>query len=172
MASTSPDIQAELTRRHKYASTTVMSLLVATILLSIIAFLGRPYYTQRPNTVLDMAVRLVVLFLGLGAVVWRRNKFQAMRLQDIVGLQGASGLLKTLENTTLQLALLGIGITIVGFMATVVTGNDWYTYWASAVALVVLVYCYPTKSSWSRALNRFSSEDSQDSKDVQDQQAG
>ena len=139
-----------------------MSLLVATILLSIIAFLGRPYYTQRPNTVLDMAVRLVVLFLGLGAVVWRRNKFQAMRLQDIVGLQGASGLLRTLEKTTLQLALLGIGITIVGFMTTVVTGNDWYTYWASAVALVVLVYCYPTKSSWMRALNRFTSEEKPD----------
>jgi len=159
LASTAPEVQAELTGRHKHASTTVLSLLVATILLSIIAFLGRPYYTPRPNTVLDMAVRLVILFLGLGAIAWRRNKFQAMRLQDIVGLEGASGLLRTLENTTLQLALLGIGITIIGFVTTLVTGNDLYTYWASAIALVVLIYCYPTKSSWLRVLQRFTSEE-------------
>ena len=152
---TSPDVQAELTRRHKHASTTVISLLVASILLSVIAFLGRRYYTPRPNTVLDMAVRLVILFLGLGSIAWRRNKFQPMRLQDIVGLQGPSGLLKTLEKTTLQLALLGIGITIIGFVTTLVTGNDLYTYWSTAIAVVVLVYCYPTKSSWTRALKRF-----------------
>ena len=169
---TSPDVQAELTRRHKHASTTVISLLVASILLSIIAFLGRPYYTPRPNTVLDMAVRLVTLFLSLGSIAWRRNKFQPMRLQDIVGLHGPSGLLKTLEKTTLQLALLGIGIAVIGFITTLITGNDLYTYWASAIALVVLVYCYPTKSSWTRALNRFTAQDSQNSPDLQDQQAG
>ena len=168
MASTSPDIQAELTRRHKQASTMVLSLLVATILLSIIAFLGRPYYTERSSgRALDMAVRLVVLFLGLGAVAWRRNKFQAMRLQDIVGLEGPSGLLRTLEKTTLQLAIMGIGITIIGFMMTIYTGYDLYTYWAAAISLVVLVYAYPTKSSWSRALNRFTAE-----QPVQNNQAG
>lgn len=159
MASTSPDVQAELTRRHKRASTTVISLLVASILLSIIAFLGRSYYTERPSgRALDMAVRLAALFLGLGAIAWRRNKFQAMRLQDIVGLHGPSGLLRTLEKTTLQLALLGIGVTIIGFLMTLYTGNDLYTYWATAISLVVLVYSYPTKSSWSRALARFTAE--------------
>ncbi len=155
MASTSPDVQAELTRRHKHASTTVISLLVASILLSIIAFLGRPYYTPRPNTVADMAVRLLVLFLGLGAIAFRRYKFNPMRLQDIAGLAGPSGLLKTLEKTTLQLALVGIGITIVGFISTLVMGDDSYTYWSTAVALVVLFSAYPRKSIWTRVLNSF-----------------
>ena len=151
----------------RFAVGSVMSLLVATILLSIIAFISRPYYTQRPNTVLDMAVRLVTLFLSLGSIAWRRNKFQAMRLQDIVGLEGPSGLLRTLEKTTLQLAIMGIGITIIGFMMTIYTGYDLYTYWAAAISLVVLVYSYPTKSSWSRALNRFTAE-----QPVQNNQAG
>lgn len=159
---TSPDVQAELTGRHRHASITVLSLLVATILLSIIAFLGRPYYTERPGgRALDMAVRLLILFFALGSIVWRRNKFQPMRLQDIAGLQGPSGLLKTLEKTTLQLAMLGIGITIIGFMMTLYTGSDLYTYWASAIAIVVLGYSYPTKSSWTRALARFTSENKQ-----------
>ena len=172
MASTSPDVQAELTRRHKHVSTTVISLVVATILLAIIAFLGRRYYTPRPNAVVDMAVRLLVLFLGLGAIAFRRYRFNPMRLQDIAGLAGPSGLLKTLEKTTLQLALVGIGITIVGFMSTLVMGDDSYTYWSAAVALVVLFSAYPRKSTWNRVLNSFTAKDSQDSEDLSDQQTG
>jgi hypothetical protein len=133
----------------------VLGLLVATVLLSVLAFLAKPYFTERPNVVLDMAVRIVILVLGLGAVVWRRTKFQTMRLQDIAGLAGVTGLLKTLEKTTIQLALLGAGIATIGFIATLMTGNPRYTYWAGAIAVIVFVYCYPTKQSWLRALYRF-----------------
>jgi membrane protein YdbS with pleckstrin-like domain len=152
---TSPEAQSELARRHKAAATTVLGLLVATILLSVLAFLAKPYFTERPNVVLDMAVRIVILIFGLGAVVWRRTKFQTMRLQDITGLAGVSGLLRTLEITTIQLALLGAAIATIGFIATLMTGNERYTYWAGAIAVIVFIYCYPTKQSWLRALYRF-----------------
>lgn len=156
MDPTSPEAHAELTRRHKAAATTVLGLLLATVLLCVVAFLARPYLTLKPaNLPLDMAVRIVILVLGLGAVVWRRTKFATMRLQDITGLAGGTGLLQTLEKTTIQLALLGAAITAIGFISTLVTGNDWYTYWASAIAVIVFIYCYPTKSSWLRALQRF-----------------
>ncbi|HJY30379.1 MAG TPA: hypothetical protein VJ306_20270 [Pyrinomonadaceae bacterium] len=155
MDPTSPEAQSELARRHKAAATTVLGLLVATILLSVLAFLAKPYFTERPNVVLDMAVRIVILIFGLGAVVWRRTKFQTMRLQDITGLAGVSGLLRTLEITTIQLALLGAAIATIGFIATLMTGNERYTYWAGAIAVIVFIYCYPTKQSWLRALYRF-----------------
>lgn len=155
MDPTSPEAQAELARRHKAAATTVLGLLVGTVLLSVVAFLAKPYFTEQPNVVLDMAVRIVILILGLGAVVWRRTKFQTMRLQDITGLAGVTGLLKTLEKTTIQLALLGTAIATIGFIATLMTGNERYTYWAGAIAVIVFVYCYPTKQSWLRALYRF-----------------
>lgn len=155
MDPTSPEAQAELARRHKAAATTVLGLLVATVLLSVVAFLGRPYYTERPNPPLDIAVRIVILFLGLGAVVWRRTKFQPMRLQDIVGLAGVTGLLKTLEKTTLQISLMGAAIAAIGFVSTLMTGNERYSYWAGAIAVVVFIYSYPTKSSWLRALYKF-----------------
>jgi hypothetical protein len=155
MDPTSPEAQAELARRHKSAATTVLGLLVATILLCIIAFLGRPYFRQQANPPLDIAVRIAILILGLGAVAWRRTKFQPMRLQDIVGLAGVTGLVHTLEKTTVQIALLGTLITVIGFLSTLATGNDWYTYWAAAIAVIVFVYCYPTKSSWLRAVYRF-----------------
>ena len=156
MDPTSPEAQAELARRHKSAATTVIGLLVATILLSVVAFLSRPYLDQQPeNPPLDVAIRILVLMFGLGAIIWRRMRFATMRLQDITGLAGVSGLLKTLEKTTLQLALLAAAIAVTGFVTTLLTGNDLYTYWTGAVAVVVFVYCYPTKSSWFRALRRF-----------------
>ena len=155
MEPTSPEAQAELTRRHKSAATTVIGLLVASILLSLVALLADPYLIDKPDGNLNMAVSIVILILGLGAVVWRRNKFNATRLQAIVGLAGVQGLLQTLEKTTVQLALLASAIALAGFVTTLLTGNPWQTYRASAIAVVVFIYCYPTKSSWLRTLYRF-----------------
>lgn len=155
MEPTSPEAQAELTRRHKSAATTVVGLLVATILLSVVAFLSDAYLVDKPNPNLDIAVRIVILMLGLGAVAWRRTKFQPMRLKDIAGLGGVSALLRTLEKTTVQMALLGAAIAATGFIATLMTGNERYSYWAGAIAVVVFIYSYPTKTSWLRALYRF-----------------
>ena len=155
MDPTSPEAQAELTRRHKSAATTVVGLLVASVLLSVVALLADSYLVDKEDGNLNMAVSIVILVLGLGAVVWRRTKFQAVRLQAIAGLAGVQGLLKTLEKTTVQLALLAACIALVGFITTLLTGNPWQTYRASAIAVVVFIYSYPTKSSWLRALYRF-----------------
>jgi hypothetical protein len=153
--STSPEVQAELARRHKSAATTVIGLLVATILLSVVAFLARPYFIEKPNPPLDIGVRIAILMIGLGAIVWRRTKFAPLRLQDIVGLAGVSGLLQTLEKTTIQVALFAVTITAIGFVSTLMTGNDWYTYWASAIAVILLLYGYPLKGSWILTVKRF-----------------
>jgi peptidoglycan/LPS O-acetylase OafA/YrhL len=153
---TSPEAQADLARRHKAASVTVAGLLVATVLLSIVAFVARSYLVEKPpNVPLDYTTRLIVLFFGLGAIVWRRNRFSPMRLQDIAGLQGVTGLVKTLEKTTIQLALMAVAIAVLGFVVTLISGNELYTYWSSAIAVVVLVYCYPSKSSWLKIVYYF-----------------
>ena len=78
-----------------------------------------------------------------------------MRLEDIAGLAGATGLLQTLEKTTIQVSLFAVTITAIGFVSTLVTGNDWYTYWASAIAVILLLYGYPLKGSWALTVQRF-----------------
>ena len=155
MEATSPEAQAELARRHRSAVTTVVGLLIATVLLSVVAFLSDAYLIEKPNPLLDIAVRIVILIFGLGAVAWRRTKLQPMRLQDIAGLGGVTALIKTLEKTTVQMALLGASIAAIGFITTLMTGNERYSYWAGAIAVVVFIYSYPTKSSWLRALYRY-----------------
>ena len=153
------NFQEELSRRHKAAATTVVGLLVATALLCIVAYLGRPYYHENPNPTVEMAVWITIFLLGIGSIVWRRTKFNALRLQDIGALQGAQGLLRTLEKTTLQVTLLSAGIVTVGFIATLVTGIDFYTYRAAAITAAFMVfYCYPSKRAWTGTIQRFTEQ--------------
>src|ERR1044072_3790485 len=149
-------VQAELTRRHKSTSTTVLSLLVAVVLLCVLAFVSRKFLTQRVNPSLDIAVRVSILIFGLGAIALRRTQFAKMRLQDIAALQGASGLIITLQRTTLRVAMIGAAVAIIGFVATLITGAPLYTYQTGVVASAVLLYGYPVRSSWEKAVRRYS----------------
>jgi hypothetical protein len=157
----------ELTRRHKAAAITVAGLMIATLLLSLASLLGKSFFRQQSNPSLDIVVRITILILGLGSIAWRRTKFSTMRLQDIGALQGAHGLLSTLERTTLQIAFLGAAIAAIGFIATLLTGNDFYTYGAGAIGVAVLLYCYPSKSSWILAIERFAAKPEDKSNDGQ-----
>jgi len=151
----SSDSEPELNRRHWAAAFTVRALIALTLVLSAVAFLGRNRFHHEDNDVLDRALRVTILIFGLGSVVLRRTKFSATRLQDITALRGASGLLATLARTTLQVALLGGAISLFGFIATVMTGNEFYSYGAGLVGFVVLLYCYPTRYSWQQTLQKF-----------------
>jgi hypothetical protein len=151
----SASVEGELKRRHKAAATTVLGLLVATILLCAIAYLSKRFLTQQNNPSLDAAVRITIMIFGLGSIVLRRTRFSTMRLQDIGALGGASALLKTLERTTLQVALIGAALSVIGFVTTLMTGNDFYTYGAGIIAIVILLYCFPTQTSWTRTILRF-----------------
>ncbi|HXD29480.1 MAG TPA: hypothetical protein VN643_00085 [Pyrinomonadaceae bacterium] len=148
--------QAELERRLRSTVLLVRVLLAMALAFVLAAFLASGRISQRENPGLDIAVRVTILIFGLGSVVLRRTRFSAMRLEDITALRGVSGLLATLQNTTMQVAILGGVIAVFGFVATLLTGNDFYAYGAGLVAVVVLVYCYPTKNSWVQTINKFS----------------
>jgi len=159
------NVQAELRRRHQSTSTTVLSLLVAVVLLCVLAFVSQKFLTQRSNPSLHMAVLITMLIFGLGAVAFRRTKFATMRLQDIAGLQGPSGLLVTLQRTTIQVAMIGVAVAAVGFAATLFLGDPSYTYRSAVVAAAVLLYGYPVRTSWEQAVRRYASENPEEASD-------
>ena len=84
----SADVQAELLRRHKSTATTVLSLLVAVVLLSVLAFVSQKFLTPHNSSSLDMTFRIIVPILGLGAIALRRTRLAKMRLQDIAAIRG------------------------------------------------------------------------------------
>lgn len=156
------DVQSELTRRHAATARTVKSLLVGVVLLCVLALVSKRFLTQRSNPSLDITVRISILIFGLGAIALRRTQFANLRLQDIAALQGSSGLLITLQRTTLRVAILGAVIAVIGFVGTLMTGNDFYTYGAGLVAVAVLWYSYPIRTSWEQAVKQFSAENDSD----------
>jgi hypothetical protein len=151
------EVQAELTRRHKSTKTTVLSLLVAVILLSVLAFVSQKFLTQRSGSTLDIAFRIAIPILGLGAIALRRTRLAKMRLQDIAAIRGASGLLATLQKTALLMATIGIAVAVAGFVCTLMTGQVWYTYTAAVVAAAILLfYGYPLRPTWEQAVRQYS----------------
>jgi len=107
----------------------------------------RPVYDRAS---LAMALWIAILIFGLGSFVLRRTRFQPMRLQDIAALRGLSGLLATLQATTIQVAFIGGAIALMGFVVTIMTGNYGDMLRAGGVALIVLLSAYPQRSVWQR----------------------
>lgn len=149
-------VQPDLAQRHQATARTVLALLIGVVLLCVLAFVSQKFLTEQPNRQLNMVALITILILGLGAIAFRRTKFATMRLQDIGALKGASGLLITLQRTTLQVALIGATAAVIGFVATLLTGDPSYTYRAGLIAVAVLLYSYPIRSSWERTLQQFS----------------
>ena len=149
--------QSELRRRHRKTVMVVAAFFVMTLLLTAVAFLAINAIARVGDPTLAKGLWIAILIFGLGAFVLRRTRFNALRLQDFAALRGTSGLLQTLEGTTIQVACLAGAIALMGFVVTIRTGNEFDMLRAGGVALIVLIYCFPTRSSWERVLHGIAS---------------
>lgn len=152
MTPNSDQLQIELVQRHRSARLVVVSFLALTFGLLIISFSATKFIYRPGDRTVVMGLWITILIFGLGAFVLRRTKFAAMRLKDIAAVKGASALLRTLQNTTIQVASIGGAIALMGFIITIRTG-DWIDMLrATGVSAIVLIYCYPFRSAWQRAV--------------------
>ena len=159
MTTSAQAVQTELERRHRKASTLVLAFVVLDLVLVVIAYFAadRLYRAGAPSTI--MGLWIAVLVFGLGAFVLRRTRFAAMRLKDIAALKGISGLLKTLQDTTIQIAFIGGAIALMGFIITILTGEWKDMLRAGGVSAIVLIYSYPFRSSWQRTVQMLAPDD-------------
>lgn len=130
----------------------VAAFFVLTVVLVAVAFLALKGFTRTGDPRLPMYLWIVILTLGLGAFALRRTRFAAMRLQDIAALRGTSGLLHTLQSTTVQIATLAGAIALLGFIIAMHTGNEFDMLRAGGVAFIVLIYCFPFRGAWERVV--------------------
>ena len=152
-------VQTELERSHRKASTLVLIFFVLDVVLITIAYFAvdRLYRPGAPSTI--MGLWIAVLVFGLGAFVLRRTRFATMRLKDIAALKGVSGLLKTLQDTTIQIAFIGGAIALMGFLITILEGEWKDMLRAGGVSAIVLIYSYPFRNSWQRTVRMLAPED-------------
>jgi hypothetical protein len=148
LAQTVESTQAALERRHSAAVRAVRWVALFTLLLIALALthalpIAIPFNPTTANT-----LRFAIVFLGVGAVVFRRTRFAAMRLQDIGALRGVAGLLDTLQTTTVIVALIAAVIALLGFLISVMTGVGTDMLYLGVIAVVVLLYAYPRRAAW------------------------
>lgn len=155
MSQTNDSSEDELARRHRTAMMVVSGMLVLRLALIGIAFAASNFlYRPSSDPTLKKLLWVLILLFGLGAFPLRRTRFNALRLQDIAALRGLSGLLATLQGTTIQIAFIGGAIALMGFILSMLTGEPLDMLRAGGVALVVLIYCYPRKSAWQSVVRR------------------
>jgi hypothetical protein len=148
----------ELSRRHRTATIFVVGFVALNFVLLIVAYLAAGKMVRTGDPSIIMALWIAILVFGLGAFVLRRTRFAAMRLKDIAALRGTSGLLKTLQGTTIQLAFLGGAIAVMGFVWAMLT-RDWTNMLrAAGVSVIVLIYGYPFRSAWERVVRQLSTD--------------
>jgi len=159
MTSSQQSVQDELSRRFRKASMVVGAFLVLDVVLVIIAFLASNSLHRPGDPSIVMALWIAILIFGLGAFVLRRTKFAAMRLKDIAAVKGVSALLKTLADTTIQVASIGGAIALMGFIIVILTGDWTNMLRAGGVAAIVLIYCYPFRTAWQRVVTELGPTD-------------
>jgi hypothetical protein len=134
----------------------VVGFLFLDIALLVLAYFAAEKLFRPNDPSLIMGIWIAILVFGLGAFVLRRTRFAAMRLKDIAALKGMSGLLKSLQDTTIQIAFIGGAIALMGFVVTILTG-DWTSMLrAAGVSAIVLIYGYPFRSAWERVARQLS----------------
>jgi len=136
----------------------VLGFLVLDAVLLAIAYIAADRLFRPRDPSLVMGLWIAILIFGLGAFVLRRTRFAAMRLKDIAALKGVSGLLKTLQDTTVQVACIGGAIGLMGFMLVILSGDWTFTLRAIGVSVIVLIYGYPFRSAWERAARQMAPE--------------
>ncbi|HVF68461.1 MAG TPA: hypothetical protein VM914_12400 [Pyrinomonadaceae bacterium] len=159
MAHAPDNTQAELARRHGATVRVVSAVFTLTLVLAALALLLTPRLSRFSNPVGALTLLFVILFIALGSIVFRRTKFSAMRLRDIAALRGASGLLETLQRTTVYVALAGGVIALLGFAFTVMSGDRTNAVYPAVIAVAVLAYCYPRRAAWRGALDALADSD-------------
>lgn len=143
---------AELARRHRAASLAVQLLVTFSLLLVVLAYAGVRLPLDSLPPVAYGTLWIVILFLGLGAVAFRRFRFNATRLQSVADLGGPSSLLATLQTTTLLLGALAATAAALGFVLYSVWREPADMLKAGVVALAVLLYSYPRRAAWRKVV--------------------
>ena len=156
MTPTPGGLPNELSRRHRSATIFIVGFLALDLALLVFAYFAAEKLFRPNDPSMIMGLWIAILVFGLGAFVLRRTRFAAMRLKDIAALKGMSGLLKSLHDTTIQIAFIGGAIALMGFIVTILTG-DWTSMLrAAGVSAIVLIYGYPFRSAWERVARQLS----------------
>lgn len=150
MTEISPENRSELEKRYRTTVAVIVFQIFTVIALIIAAWFiaqtSENSITNQSMTTLWVAV----LFIAIGAFVFRRLLFSWERLKNTALLKGTKGLIQKLQINSIILGVIGEIVAIFGFLIAVLSGNKWEMFRAGAIALVVFLANFPRKSTWEK----------------------
>ncbi len=167
MVASEANINDELDRRYRATMKVVVGVVLAIFALVITAFILSGKVTVIQSSAdLSFALWIVMVVSAIGVVVYRRAKFSALRLQAVANTRGANGLIASLHHTTVNIALICLGIAALGFTLTLLSGDialwketgDFSPLWGAGIvrgaviALVLLIGYCPRRAAWRQAV--------------------
>jgi hypothetical protein len=159
LAQTVEGTQGELARRHAAAARVVSLMFMLTLALGALALFLAPRVKLDVSRITANTLLFVILFLAIGAIGFRRTRFNAMRLQDVAALRGVEGLLHTLQRTTVLVALIGGLIAMLGFAFALLTRDGTNVLYPGVIAVAVLLYAYPRRAAWGAVVRALADGD-------------
>lgn len=143
----------ELNRRLRRARFISYGGFALTLLLIAVSYLfGQRLTTEKAAPQLTSILWGLLLGLAIAAFIWRRTRYSTLRIKNVETLGGGRGLIDFLERTSVTLALGGIVIAVIGFIAALFSSDFIDAVRGTLVSLIVLVISLPRTYLWRKAL--------------------
>ena len=150
MTEISPENRSELEKRYRTTVFVIVFLILSVIILTAVAWIAAQ---TSENSITGQSLTtlwVAVLFIAIGAFVFRRMLFSWERLRNTALLKGTKGLIQTLQINSIILGVIAELAAVLGFLITILSGNKWEMFRAAAITLVVFMANFPRKSTWEK----------------------
>lgn len=140
--------QSALDRGIQVASILVVAFAASVIVFGVVgAFLAEGDRGPVPAVIPLVAIS-AAFFALVGSVAMRRLSFQPLRLQRLYEAAGEAGLANHLVRTTVVSAALAEAVSLFGLVLGLMTGDKYYLYALSAIALLGVLSNFPRAGRW------------------------
>lgn len=145
----------QLAAAHKTALIIVLTFAMSIVVYMGVGLLKLNLRGAKVQAQLPFAFYAAAAALAIGSILVRRALLHRTKLEVVAVTRGVEGLIKHLLNSTIIAAAIA---EVIGLLALVVTffgGDQNDVIRLSVVGLAVLVWNYPRRSAWERAVYYF-----------------
>jgi len=145
------EYQRTFANSYRVAAIIVGSFCVAVLVLMLVAQLITPGESLPGSESWMQPIYSGVIVLGLMVVVMRRILLSNTFMRP-AAMRGVQAVLKNLMNVTVICCALAEIAAIGGFVLYMLTGDYQYSWRLGVVSLLLLIYTFPRRGEWERAV--------------------
>lgn len=154
ISSSSSDNNSQILEKRYRTTVIVFGVqILVTLALIVVAWFVVTYSHNDVSDQALYAIWLTILFVAAGSFVLRRALFSWERMKNVALVKGLAALFDGLQANTILLGTLGVIVGILGFLATVLSGNKTEMLRAAAISLIVFLMNFPRRRVWQKILN-------------------